>query len=186
MSSNSSTPSPPSTSEKLSFMTIVMHWLTGLSFVGVFIVGMILAEMERGPDKSFLMGYHKSIGALILIVAVLRVAWRLKEGKLPSLGTSPEWQEKIAHAVHGILMLATLIMPISGVVMSAAGGRAVDIFGWEIISKGDKIEWLQEIASTMHHSAVNIIIAVFVLHVVGAIKHHVIDKDKTITRMLGK
>ncbi|WP_040890317.1 cytochrome b [Vibrio ezurae] len=172
--------------KKLSHITILMHWLTGLAFMGVFIVGLILAEMERGPDKSMLMGYHKSIGALILIVAALRIVWRLKEGKLPSLGNSPQWQEKIAHAVHGILMLATIAMPISGIVMSAAGGRAVDIFGWEIISKGEKIEWLQQIGSTIHHSAVNIIIAVFVLHVVGAIKHHVIDKDRTITRMLGK
>ncbi|CAM2857843.1 cytochrome b [Vibrio rarus] len=171
---------------KLSRTTIVMHWLTGLSFMGVFIVGLIMAEMERGPDKSFLMGYHKSIGAIILAIALLRIIWRLKEGTLPSLGTSAPWQEKMAHAVHGILMLATLAMPISGIAMSAGGGRAVDIFGWEIISKGDKIEWLQELGSTVHHSAVNILIAVLVLHIIGAIKHHVIDKDRTITRMLGR
>ncbi|OBT12063.1 cytochrome B [Vibrio sp. UCD-FRSSP16_10] len=173
-------------SKKLTRTTIVMHWLTGLSFIGVFIVGLIMAEMERGPDKFELMGYHKSIGAIILMIALLRIVWRLKEGKLSSLGTSLPWQEKMAHAVHGILMLATIAMPISGIAMSAGGGRAIDIFGWVIIEKGDKIEWLQQLGGTIHHSAVNIIIAVFALHIIGAVKHHFIDKDATITRMLGK
>ncbi|WP_295894483.1 cytochrome b [uncultured Vibrio sp.] len=175
-----------STYKKLTLPTILLHWLTGLSFIGVLIVGLIMTEMERGPDKFELMGYHKSIGILILVVAIVRIAWRIKEGKLPSLGTSPAWQEKIAHAVHGILLLATLAMPISGIVMSAAGGRAVDVFGMVLINEGDKIEWLQELGSFIHHSAVNIIIAVLVLHVLGAIKHQFIDKDGTISRMLGK
>ena len=175
-----------STYKKLTLPTILLHWLTGLSFIGVLIVGLIMTEMERGPDKFELMGYHKSIGILILVVAIVRIAWRIKEGKLPSLGTSPAWQEKIAHAVHGILLLATLAMPISGIVMSAAGGRAVDVFGMVLINEGDKIEWLQELGSFIHHSAVNIIIAVLVLHVLGAIKHQFIDKDGTISRMHGK
>ncbi|MEZ8825087.1 cytochrome b [Vibrio sp. 10N.261.55.A7] len=174
------------TYKKLSIPTIFLHWLTGLSFIGVLVVGLIMTEMERGPDKFELMGYHKSIGVLILVVAIIRIAWRLKEGTLSSLGTSPAWQEKIAHAVHGLLLLATLAMPISGAVMTAAGGRAVDVFGMVIISEGEKVEWLQEIGGFIHHSAVNIIIAVLVLHVLGAIKHQVIDKDGTISRMLGR
>lgn len=173
-------------SKKLSLTTIVMHWLTGVSFIGVFIVGLIMSEMDRGPSKFELMGYHKSIGVLILVVATLRILWRLKEGKLSSLGNSPVWQEKIAHAVHGILMLATLAMPVSGIVMSAAGGRSVDIFGWVIINEGEKIEWLQQIASTVHHSAVNIVVAVLVLHIAGALKHQFMDKDGTLSRMFGK
>ncbi|GEA49626.1 cytochrome b [Vibrio inusitatus NBRC 102082] len=172
--------------KKISLTTIVMHWLTGVSFIGVFIVGLIMSEMDRGPNKFELMGYHKSIGVLILVVAALRILWRLKEGNLLSLGSSPAWQKKIAHAVHGILMLATIAMPISGVIMSAGGGRAVDVFGWVIISEGKKVEWLQELGSTIHHSAVNIIVAMLILHIVGALKHQLIDKDGTINRMLGK
>ncbi|MFA0029962.1 cytochrome b [Vibrio breoganii] len=172
--------------KKLSLTTIVMHWLTGASFIGVFVVGLIMSETDRGPSKFELMGYHKSIGVLILMVATIRIAWRLKEGKLSSLSNSPVWQEKIAHAVHGILMLATIAMPISGITMSAAGGRAIDVFGWVIINEGEKIEWLQQVGSTIHHSAVNIIVAVLVLHIAGALKHQFIDKDGTISRMLGK
>ncbi|MEZ9938380.1 cytochrome b, partial [Vibrio breoganii] len=72
------------------------------------------------------------------------------------------------------------------ITMSAAGGRAVDVFGWVIINEGEKIEWLQQVGSTIHHSAVNIIVAVLVLHIAGALKHQFIDKDGTISRMLGK
>ncbi len=95
-------------------------------------------------------------------------------------------EDKAAKVVHGILLLATLAMPISGIAMSAGGGRAVDIFGWVIIAEGPETPWLQELGSTIHHSAVEILIAVFVLHVAGAIKHQVVDKDGTISRMLGR
>ncbi len=172
--------------QPLTRRAILLHWVTGLLFIGTFIAGYIVAGMERSPEKFELLGYHKSFGVIILIVALVRLFWRVKEGSLPTIGEPPAWQEKIAHVVHGILLLATIAMPISGVAMSVGGGHGIAVFGFELIAKGDKIETLQQIGSTIHHSAVNIIIAVFALHVLGAIKHQVIDKDGTISRMLGR
>ncbi|MHA2716923.1 cytochrome b [Vibrio owensii] len=170
----------------LTWQTIILHWITGLAFIGVFALGLYMVDLPRSPEKFEWYGIHKSLGAIILVVALIRLVWRLKEGALPPASKMPAWQDKAAKAVHGILLLATLAMPISGIAMSAGGGRAVDIFGWVIIAEGPETPWLQEIGSTIHHSAVEILIAVFVLHVAGAIKHQVVDKDGTISRMLGR
>ncbi|WP_264406913.1 cytochrome b [Vibrio owensii] len=170
----------------LTWQTITLHWITGLAFIGVFALGLYMVDLPRSPEKFEWYGIHKSLGAIILVVALIRLVWRLKEGALPPASHMPAWQDKAAKVVHGILLLATLAMPISGIAMSAGGGRAVDIFGWVIIAEGPETPWLQELGSTIHHSAVEILIAVFVLHVAGAIKHQVVDKDGTISRMLGR
>ncbi|WP_117233879.1 cytochrome b [Vibrio maerlii] len=172
--------------QPLTRQTILLHWVTGLLFIGTFIAGYIVAGMERSPEKFELLAYHKSFGVIILVVASIRLLWRIKEGNLPTIGEPPAWQEKIAHAVHGILLLATIAMPISGIAMSVGGGHGIAVFGFDLIAKGEKIETLQQIGSAIHGTSVNIIIAVFALHVLGAIKHQVIDKDGTISRMLGR
>jgi len=170
----------------LTYQTITLHWVTGIIFITVFAIGMYMVDLPRSPEKGEIIGLHKSLGALVLIVALVRLVWRLKEGVIPAASPMPAWQDKVAKAVHGLLLLATLAMPVSGIAMSAGGGQTVDIFGWEIIAAGEKTPWLQELGSTVHSASVEIILIVFALHVAGAIKHQMIDKDGTIFRMLGR
>lgn len=170
----------------LTWQTIALHWVTGLAFIGVFALGLYMVDLPRSAEKFEWYGIHKSLGAIILAIALVRLVWRLKEGSIPPASQMPAWQDKTAKAVHGILLLATLAMPISGIAMSAGGGRAVDIFGWEIIAESSEKPWLQEFGSTIHHSAVEVLLVVFALHVLGAIKHQVVDKDGTISRMIGR
>ncbi|WP_114766303.1 cytochrome b [Vibrio rhodolitus] len=172
--------------QSLSWQTIALHWITGLAFIGVFALGLYMGELTPETGKFQMMGIHKSLGALILIVALIRIVWRLKEGALPPASPVAAWQDKLAKAIHGILMLATLAMPVSGIAMSVGGGRGVDIFGWQFIAKGDEIVWLQELGGAIHGLSVNIIIAALVLHIAGAIKHQIVDKDSTISRMVGR
>ncbi|RJX75318.1 cytochrome b [Vibrio sinensis] len=170
----------------LSRSTIFWHWLTALSFIAIFALGYYLVDLPRSPEKGELIGIHKSFGALFLLLAIARIIWRLKEGAISPASETPAWQEKAAKSVHGLLMLATLVMPISGIAMSIGGGRSIDIFGWTLISAGEKVEWLQQVGGNIHGFFVNIIIAVFALHILGAIKHHVLDKDQTLNRMFGR
>lgn len=166
--------------------TLFFHWLTGLGFIGVLGLGLYLEQMERSPAKGELMGIHKSLGVIILLIAVLRVAWRLKEGPIESSAVLTRVQEILAKSIHGILMLATLLMPISGIAMSVGGGRALEVFGVEILAAGEKIEWLQSLGGGVHGFAPKIIIAALVLHIAAALKHQWVDKDGTLSRMLGR
>ncbi|EEN99628.1 hypothetical protein VCG_000855 [Vibrio cholerae 12129(1)] len=63
--------------------SIALHWIVGLAFIGVFIVGAYLSDLPRGPEKMELVALHKSFGVLILLLALARVFWRIKEGAIP-------------------------------------------------------------------------------------------------------
>lgn len=61
----------------------------------------------------------------------------------------PAWQEKVAKAVHGLLLLATLAMPLSGIAMNIGGGRALEVFGYTLVAAGEKVVWLQELGAAV-------------------------------------
>lgn len=170
----------------LSKPTIIFHWLTGLAFLIVLCIGLYLDFMPRGPEKGEMIGLHKSIGTLVFVIAVLRLCWRFKEGSITRIAKLTRAQTILATSVHHLLLLATLMMPISGITLSISGGRGLSVFGQQIVAGGgDKIEWLNSIAHTMHTGAVNVILVILFLHIAGAIKHQFIDKDGTLSRMLG-
>lgn len=118
--------------------SIALHWIVGLAFIGVFIIGAYLSDLPRGPEKMELVALHKSFGVLILLIALARVFWRIKEGAIPPASVMPAWQEKVAKAVHGLLLLATLAMPLSGIAMNIGGGRALEVFGYTLVAAGEK------------------------------------------------
>lgn len=173
-------------SKKLSKPTIALHWLTGLTFIGIFVLGKVFESMERSPEKFELLGIHKSLGVILLVIATTRLIWRFKEGAIESAAPMPRLQEIAAKSIHHLLLLGTLLMPISGIMMSIGGGRGIDVFGWVLYSKGEKIEWLGSLGSNLHGIGATVLMVAVALHVLGAIKHQVIDKDGTISRMLGR
>ncbi|CAA0107138.1 Cytochrome b561 [BD1-7 clade bacterium] len=171
---------------RLSIPTIGLHWLTALLFLGVFFLGLYMEDLPKGPAKFEIIGIHKSLGLLVLAIAALRLAWRIKEGALSPLSTMSRKQQMLATGMHHLLLLMTLLMPLSGVVMSMAGGRPLEFFGVTLITAGQKIEWLSGIAHTLHVSSVIFIFAVVGLHILAALKHQFMVKDGTLARMLGR
>ena len=174
--------------QPLSNQTIIFHWLTGLSFIATFAIGFYLVDLPRSPEKFEWLGLHKSFGVAVLVVALLRVLWRLKEGPIQSATAGTEaganWQEKAAAIVHYTLLVSTLLMPISGIIMSVGGGHSVAFFSIELIAGGEKTEWINSLGKSLHFYTSRVVMITLALHVAGALKHHFIDKDNTLTRML--
>lgn len=168
----------------LSSQTILFHWLTGLSFIATFAIGFYLVDLPRSPEKFELLSLHKSFGVAVLIVALVRVIWRLKEGPIQSATSGPAWQEKAATIVHYTLLVSTLLMPISGIIMSVGGGHSVAFFSIELIAGGEKTEWVNSLGKSLHFYASRVVMITLALHVAGALKHHFIDKDNTLIRMI--
>lgn len=169
----------------LSKPTILFHWITGLAFLGTLALGLYLEDLPKGAEKMEIMGLHKSIGVIVFFIAVLRLMWRYKEGMINSVANLSKFQSIAARLTHYLLLVATILMPLSGILMSIGGGRAINIFSLELIAAGDKIEWLGSISNTIHTGSVNIVIIALLLHFLGALKHQFIDKDGTLSRMLG-
>jgi len=155
----------------LSKLTIRLHWLIAAAMISLFAVGQYMTNTETWS----LYPTHKSMGMLVLILVLPRIVLRVIEGWPTPVAEAPPFQERIAKIVHWALILATVAMPLSGMLMSGAGGHGLYIFGLEL-----------GIGSLGHEIWGKVLALSVVLHVAGALKHHIKDKDATLTRMLGK
>lgn len=171
---------------KLSAMTVGLHWLIALAMIGMLAFGLIIDELPKGEFKSALMWWHKAFGVLVLFFAVWRLLWRAIQGFPEPLSEMEPWQAKIASAVHWLLLLGTVFMPISGIMTSLGKNRAIDVFGLFIIPAFGESHLLHEVGELIHKVGGKLLIIAVLLHVAGALKHQIIDRDGTMTRMAGR
>lgn len=170
--------------QKLSPVTIALHWLIAAVFIYL-----LISEMDQ-PEL------HKSLGSLILIFVAIRIAWRCYNGWLQPVCNYVKREHLLAKVIHWMLLIGTIVLPLTGLFISVAGGHGLSIFGLELIAENiDPInthnrlalnQTLANIGRFSHGVLANIMIIAVLLHIAGALKHHFIDKDKTLSRMLGK
>ena len=171
---------------RFSFPTLALHWLIGLAMIGMLAFGLYLEDYPRGIDYERLVAWHGAIGVVVLVAGVLRLGWRLIEGMPVPIGTPLPWQAMLAKAVHWFLIAAVILMPVTGLMMSIGHGRVIDVFGLLIIGPYAPNHDLAGLGSSLHGKLGKIVILSLFLHVGAALKHHVIDRDGTLKRMLGR
>jgi len=174
----------------LGAVTISLHWLVGLTFIGLMAVGIYMEETHAYA----LYPLHKSVGALLLLLVIPRIVWRLKQGFPAAEGDASPAAQILAKTVQYALLAGTLLMPLSGIMMSAFGGHGLAVFGLEIFpmnpDPADPNEvipfngLLAQVGHVIHGLGGKLMILAVVLHLAGALKHHFIDKDKTLVRMV--
>lgn len=166
---------------------IVLHWLVALLIFAAFPLGMYMHDLPLSPTKLQLYSYHKWLGILVLVFAVLRVVWRIGNAP-PALPDSiARVQQLASHGIHALLYVLLFAVPMSGWVMSSAKGFKTVLFGVlplpDLVGK-DKA--LGELLSGVHQSLNYLLLALVLLHVAAALKHRLIDKDEIMDRMLPK
>ena len=175
------------TFEKFNLTTVSLHWIIAIGMIAMLAFGLYLEDLPRSPEKGGLIGIHKSFGIIIFTLAVARIFWRIKNKFPKPLSTLTSWQAKLAKFTHWFLIIGTVMMPISGVIMSVGGGHPIAIFGLELIAGSEqKIEALSEVGHIVHGLGGKLIILFLILHVIGAVKHQIMDKDGTLSRMVGR
>lgn len=161
------------------------HWIVALCVIGLLIVGLLMTDMKPGPDMFKVYALHKSIGITVLGLAVLRLLWKISNPHPHSLPTHQKWEKFLAALVHVFLYFAIIGMPLSGWIMSSAKGFPVSVFGWftlpDLVGQSEQIS---KLANQFHELTAYALIAAIGLHFAGAMKHHVIDKDSTLRRMI--
>ncbi len=173
------------TREKFSSLTIALHWIIGLTIVGLVALGIYMADLPRSEFRSWLYGWHKVIGTTVLMVAALRILWRWRNGMPAPAANFPEWQRKLARSVQLVLLLATVALPVTGALYSYGGGFGVPVLGLFTIKGAEKIPWMYDTFKFIHGWLGWILAGIIVLHVAGALQHHFVRKDGTLRRMLG-
>jgi cytochrome b561 len=171
-------------SDSYGWLAKVFHWLTALAIVGMFPFAWWMTELTLGPHMFQMYGLHKSVGIVILVVTVFRLGWRFVNPKPRFLG-GPSWQRWASELVHAGLYVGLIALPIIGLLHSNAANFPVSVFG--LVTMPQLIEPDRALVETLQeaHEIVGIALLVLLgLHVAGALKHHLFEKDGTLRRML--
>jgi cytochrome b561 len=175
------------TDSQYGWLSIILHWLVALAVFGLFILGYWMVDLgyydtwyQKAPDL------HKSIGVCLFIVMVFRLIWRIKQIKPMPLDTHTALEKKLGHWTHLLLYTLLFIIIFSGYLISTADGRGIEVFELFLLpSMGSFIENQEDIAGQIHEYGAYVVITAAIIHALAALKHHYIDKDITLKRMLG-
>lgn len=180
-------PNNATSTGRLGAVTLALHWTVGLSIIGMLAYGFWLQTLPSGAVRTPFVQIHKSIGILVFLAALARIAWRWHEGFPSRIGTHQDWERRAALGLHVFLITATLVMPISGIIRSLAYARPVQVFGLPVIPKifETKQETLYWLSSTTHDTMAFLLTAALFIHVGASLKHHFVDGDDTLRRIIG-
>jgi cytochrome b561 len=174
---NNATPS------RYSSLAIVLHWVLALAIVGSFSVGVYMHELPVSPQRLKLYNYHKWAGICILALSALRLLWRLTH-RPPADLPMPAWQQRAAHATHGLLYLLFFAVPLVGWAYSSAAGFPIVVFGMLPLPDFVPVDKALADAIKPFHAYLAFALAALVLvHVGAALKHQFIDRDGLLSRM---
>lgn len=167
-------------------VSVLLHWGMAVLIIGLFLLGKYMVDLDyydpwyrKAPDL------HRSIGVIVAGLMLFRLGWRLANVRPTEIGKS--WERTIATWVHRIFYLLIAGIVVSGYLITTADGQGVFVFNWfEIPAAFNGFENQEDIAGEVHEWLTNSLIALVMLHALAALKHHFIDRDSTLRRMLGK
>ena len=161
------------------------HWLIAGLILGQFVLGWLAEVWRLSPTKLDLFVWHKSFGMVILVLALLRLSWRLLN-RPPSMPPGmPVWEQQAAHASHLTLYGLMIVMPLSGWIINAAANIPFSVF-W-VVPVPDLVapsKSLQKTAEFVHLGLFWMFALAVGLHVSAALRHHFLLGDEVLVRML--
>ena len=167
-------------------VAIVLHWLTAVGVIGLFSLGLWMDGLDYYHEYYRTAPHiHKSVGVLLISLVILRFIWRQLNTKPEPLRSHDKWEIILAKIVHYVFYVLLLCMFISGYLITTAEGDSLAVFNWfSLPSLISSIPNLEDDAGKVHEIVAYSLIGLAILHVLGAFKHHFIDKDLTLIRMI--
>ena len=177
------------TVEKYSLVAKSFHWVTASVVIFLFVLGLYMIDLGY-YDENYTVSYavHKAVGMIGLMLATCQVVWALTHSTPALLATLKPWESVSARLMHKVLFALILLVPASGYVIAAAAGQGVDIFGVITVpavlpEMAGTMNDLEDFASDAHFYLAYAGACFVCLHGFAALKHHFIDKDRTLRRM---
>lgn len=171
------------TSEGYGLVSRLFHWLMAVVIVAMFILGLWMVRLDYySPYYNSAPDIHRSVGMLLLFALIVRWLWRVSNPK-PSDAELTPIERKASFTVHWGFYVLLLALSISGYLISTPDGDPISVFGWFDVPALIKMPGLETPAGNVHRYLAYTVIALAVVHALAALKHHVIDKGTTLTRM---
>ncbi|WP_260261692.1 cytochrome b [Vibrio intestinalis] len=162
-----------------------IHWLSALVIIGMFAVGLWMVDLSYYSEwYRTAPHWHKSIGILLAALTLFRLVWK-------HVTASPKVEgnrfEKVASKlVHMLMYLVLVMLFVSGYLISTEDGRSIDVFNWFAVpGAGALFEGQADLAGQIHFYAAWTLIIMAALHAAAALKHHFINRDNTLRKMIG-
>jgi len=167
---------------------VLLHWAVAVGVLAALTIGLYMEHFpgfkHTTPEWNSALFWHGSIGALVLLLMVARLAWRVTH-RPPALPASvAAWKVKASHVVHGLLYALLFAAPVVGLVHRMAGNHPIDFFGlwrWPVLITPD--EALRVFADKLHVALVTGIGLLIVGHIAAVLLHRFIDRDGVSERM---
>ena len=172
--------------QKYSVAMRILHWLTALMVMGLFAVGLWMRSLSYYDALyQVLPFWHKSVGFLLLIIVLLRLVVLASSAQPPPLPSHKSWVRLLAGITQWLLYGLLFAMFISGYFIATPDDKPASFFGWfDIPVLISAFANQEDVAGLWHEYAAWALIGLSVLHGLAALKHHFLDKDVTLKRML--
>lgn len=170
------------------WLSIGMHWLVALAVFGLFGLGLWMVELDYYSSwRHTAPELHKGIGLCLFALMLLRLLWRFVSPPPAPLSSYSRLTRLGAKLGHGALYLGLFAVMLAGYLISTADGRGISVFGWfDVPATITGIPEQEDLAGAVHFYLAWGLVILAGLHGLAALKHHVIDRDTTLLRMLGR
>lgn len=167
-------------------VSILLHWLIAVTIFGLTAAGLWMVDLNYySPWYKAAPFWHKSIGIALAAALLLRLIWRLASPVPDSPANHKRWEVVLAHLMHRLLYILLIAILASGYLISTAKGQGISVFGWfELPALISGIPRQADIAGELHFWFAMALLGCVTLHAIGALKHHFVDHDSTLIRML--
>lgn len=164
---------------------ILIHWLTVLLVLAQLYIGFTFADMPRGPARGELFVWHKTVGATILVLSLIRLAWRLTHKPPPFPEDLPRWERQLAVWNHRAFYALLILLPLTGLATVSAGrsGTTNLVGGIPLPLIPGIPDPAGDAFAGTHELLVFVTLALVVLHVGAALKHQFVDRARAAGRM---
>lgn len=194
MSAGAAPSSAPSS--RYTSVAIALHWVIAVMLVSMVFYGWWmegLRDLALAGDLSFgevqnAYNWHKTAGIIILVLSLARLAWRLTHPVPPLPASAPAWQNRIARGIHIAFYAVMIGAPIGGWVTASATQFPTHLFNVDALALPrlpvPQTTEFYEFAGSVHGAGGWVILALLALHAGAALKHHFIDRDGVLQRMI--
>lgn len=168
--------------DRYSTVSLILHWGIALAVLAQ----ILLITAHEATDVREYVNIHKALGITILLATLVRIGWRLAHPAPALPDTMKRWEKVLARATHVGFYVVLLAVPLTGWAAVSTGSRPLDFWGlfdWPRLP----IEGGREVGRMLmdwHEVGVKAIYVLVALHVIGALKHHFVDRDEVLRRML--
>ncbi|MFN4287247.1 MAG: cytochrome b [Brevundimonas sp.] len=172
-------------SARYSTVAIVLHWLIALlAFAQIGLI--MVADGLEGPERGLYIMLHKSGGMTILLLTLVRIGWRLGHRPPPLPESTPRWQKISARTVQTMFYVVLLALPLSGWIAASAADRPTiwySLFTIPNLPAPQSMDLARQMIG-IHSLWAKVFYVLVALHLAGALKHHFLNRDGVLARML--